>query len=78
MSKRFRAIVGMMFLLALAGFNAPFAHAADDPVRVRFENGDVQVMPLAENAKFFTNRNYPLRGVPAEMKGLTFTQRPGG
>jgi hypothetical protein len=68
-------ITASMLLIILVGA-AP--SVAAEAVRATFAGGDVLVQPLKENADLFTNRDYPLRGVPREMSGLRFTQRPGG
>ena len=51
--------------------------AADQPVvHLTYTAGDTQLDKMSEGVRLYSNRDFPLKNFPPELRGLTFTKRP--
>jgi hypothetical protein len=47
-------------------------------VRVKYASGDTELVKMREGVKYFTNHDWGLQDIPADLVGTTFTRRAGG
>jgi hypothetical protein len=76
MGKFLRWTICVVAVIVLLSVCARGAWATDDTVRVEYTSGDTHLEKWTEGTKFFVDQAARLNAFPAELRGMTFTQRP--